>query len=98
MLTGIEIAGQQKETMSLDKLKKSCIGKMRTIMIGAISDIENIADVDYIEPEEYERIRKSILDRGNNLIRIFEEELKQYTILYKGNFYKLDNKLDNKGN
>lgn len=93
MLTGIQAEGQEKENMSLEKLKKSCIGKMRTIMIGAISDIENISSgQDYVEQEEYEHIRKSILDRGNNLIRIFEEELKQYTILYKGNFYKLDNK------
>lgn len=77
MLTKRDIEGKEKEDYSLAKLKQSCISKMRTIMIGAICDIE--------EKENFEEMRKSILDRGNNLIRLFEEELKNYTILHKSN-------------
>lgn len=85
MLKATQLEGKEKEVVSLEKLKKSCISKMRTIMIGAISDIEQISNIE-IEEEQFENIRKSILDRGNNLIRCFEEELKQYTIVHKSNF------------
>jgi hypothetical protein len=77
MLTGKNLDGQEKLDASTEKLRKSCISKMRTIMIGAISDIETDASFD--------ELRKSILDRGNDLIRAFEEELKQYNIEFKGN-------------
>lgn len=80
MLKGYTLTGLEKLEASKEKLVKSCISKMKTIMIGAIADIEGI------DNEEFERIRKNILDRGNNLIRAFEAELNQYDINYRGEF------------
>jgi hypothetical protein len=77
MLRKQEIEGKEKEDYSSNKLRQSCVSKMRTIMVGAICDIE--------EKENFDEMRKSILDRGNNLIRLLEEELKNYSIVYKSN-------------
>lgn len=68
----------EKQHKSKEKLRQSCISKMKTIMIGALSDIETK------DPDE---LRKSILDRGNSLIRSFEEELEKYDIMFRGEFY-----------
>lgn len=78
-MQGYKADFNEKQKLSEEKLRKSCITKMRTIMIGALSDIE--------EGKDYEELRKSILDRGNNLIRSLEDELKNYTIVYKGEFF-----------
>ena len=78
-MQGYKADFNEKQKLSEEKLRKSCITKMRTIMIGALSDIE--------EGKDYEELRKSILDRGNNLIRALEDELKNYTIVYKGEFF-----------
>ena len=78
-MQGYKADFNEKQKLSEEKLRKSCITKMRTIMIGSLSDIE--------EGKDYEELRKSILDRGNNLIRALEDELKNYTIVYKGEFF-----------
>ena len=78
-MQGYKADFNEKQKLSEEKLRKSCITKMRTIMIGSLSDIE--------EGKDYEELRKSILDRWNNLIRALEDELKNYTIVYKGEFF-----------
>lgn len=71
---------------SRDRLLSVCNTKIKTTMIGAISDIENmLSDVIQDQPELFEKLRSSILDRGNNQIRNLELEISDYNITYKHN-------------
>jgi hypothetical protein len=50
-------------------------------MIGAISDIESLfPDAVRDNPELFQELRSSILDRGNNQIRNLENDLHDYNI------------------
>jgi hypothetical protein len=65
-------------------LEESIISKIKTTMIGAIADIEEL-DMD---EDTFNAIRNSILDRGNNQIRLIKKELYDYKIVnvYRYNF------------
>jgi len=53
-------------------------------MIGAISDIESLfSDAVKDNPELFQELRSSILDRGNNQIRNLENDLYDYDINQK---------------
>ncbi len=53
-------------------------------MIGAISDIESLfPDAVKDNPELFQELRSSILDRGNNQIRNLENDLYDYDINQK---------------
>lgn len=71
---------------SKDKFLSICKTKIKTTMIGALADIENIL-VDIIDenPELFETLRASILDRGNNQIRNLEIAMSDYDVVYKKN-------------
>lgn len=64
----------------LDKAKK----KIVTTMIGALADVELIMG-DFLgsNPEVHEKLRSSILDRGNNQIRNLEIDFGGYEVNLK---------------
>lgn len=68
---------------SKDRLTGHIKKRISTTMIGALSDMEKYLG-DYLEnnPEIHEKIRSSILDRGNYQIRLLDLELSDYTIKY----------------
>jgi len=79
---------------SKERLKKICITKVRTTMIGALQSIEDhllsrVPKSGQLTNEEltlqrmYDEIRKEILDKGNNQIRHLEEEFNQYEVEWK---------------
>jgi hypothetical protein len=69
---------------SREKLFSLCSTKIRTTMIGAISDIESLfSDAVKDNPELFQELRSSILDRGNNQIRNLENDLYDYDINQK---------------
>jgi|SanBayMetagenome_1026888.scaffolds.fasta_scaffold02545_4 hypothetical protein len=69
---------------SREKLFSLCSTKIRTTMIGAISDIESLfPDAVKDNPELFQELRSSILDRGNNQIRNLENDLYDYDINQK---------------
>lgn len=67
-----------------EDLQKSIIKKIQTTMIGSIADIE---DLD-IDDDIFDEIRKSILDRGNDQIKMIIQDLKNYKVtrVYHYNF------------
>lgn len=67
-----------------EDLQKSIIKKIQTTMIGSIADIE---DLD-IDDDIFDEIRKSILDRGNDQIKMIIQDLKNYKVtrVYYYNF------------
>lgn len=68
----------------LEELENLIISRIKTTMIGAIADIE---DLD-IDDETFNEIRSKILDRGNSQIRSIQRELDNYRVtrVYKYNF------------
>lgn len=75
-----------KQKKSKDRFLSLCNTKIKTTMIGAISDIENmLSNFLEDEPELFERLRSSILDRGNAQIRSLEKDIADYDIGYKYN-------------
>lgn len=73
---------------SKERLKKICITKIRTTMIGALSIIEEKfnelkkidSDMDEFLSNLYQEMRQAILDKGNTQIRNIESEFEQYSI------------------
>lgn len=63
---------------SKERLKHFVFKKIDTTMIGALSDIEKYQE--NIDPNTYNNIRTSILDRGNREKRLFETELDKYDV------------------
>ena len=64
----------------LDKSKKKII----TTMIGALADLESMLAYELgANPELHEKLRSSILDRGNNQIRNLEIDFGAYEIQLK---------------
>lgn len=82
---------ENKKKNSKDKLVKFLESKIKTTMIGAISDIEKEM-VDFIETEEgsniFSIVRESILDRGNYQIRALKDEIDLYSIEFNGYLLK----------
>lgn len=68
----------------INELMDSIISKIKTTMIGAIADVENLD----IDEDTFNSIRNSILDRGNNQIRSIQKELGNYKVvkLYRYDF------------
>lgn len=87
---------KQYKDISNERLKKICITKIRTTMIGALDIVEKKLKHLW-EPENdekptreqlilsqiYQDIRKDILDKGNHQIRNLEEEFLHYEIDWK---------------
>ena len=77
----------RKRNTSKARLSSLIESKIKTTMIGAISDIEKMMG-DFIKTEDGERIftelRESILDRGNYQIRSMKDELESYEIVFNG--------------
>lgn len=68
---------------SRDKLEKFCESKIKTTMIGAISQLEKEFSRELADPEfaaRFNRIREGILDQGNNQIRSLKAELVKYEV------------------
>lgn len=55
--------------------------RIMTTMIGALASLEEFKDI--FEEEEYEELRKEILDKGNFQIRELERDLDGFDIKYK---------------
>jgi hypothetical protein len=79
---------------SRERLKKICITKVRTTMIGALESIEKRfnqyksnnnkpTNEELILEKLFNEIRTEILDRGNQQIRNLEAEFEQYIIEWK---------------
>jgi hypothetical protein len=79
---------QQKRVRDLNKLLALIESKIKTTMIGAISDVEK-ALPEIIGSETFNRIRQEILDRGNDQIRIIKSELANYNIEFLGYTFKV---------
>lgn len=90
------LAEQQKrfKEESKERLKKICITKVKTTMIGALESIEKRLQKFYkpdgkptneqlILQKIFEEIRNEILDRGNQQIRNLEAEFDYYDIEWK---------------
>ena len=78
---------EQKRLKDLNKLTNLIESKIKTTMIGAISDIEkNLPEI--IGTEAFGVIRQDILDRGNDQIRIIKSELAHYNIEFLGYTFK----------
>ncbi len=82
---------KQYRLESKERLKKSCITKVRTTMIGALQSIEDnisklipksgsLTNEQLMLQKIYESIRKEILDKGNQQIRNLEEDFSQYEV------------------
>lgn len=76
---------ENKKHQSKTKLTNACISKIKTTMVGAISDIEKHMG-DIIKTDEgaqiFDLVRSSILDRGNNQIRALEQEIASYEVTF----------------
>lgn len=79
---------------SKERLKKICLTKVRTTMIGALDSIEKKFEEYYTNDSKpsneeliltkiFEELRTEILDKGNQQIRNLETEFEQYTIEWK---------------
>jgi hypothetical protein len=78
---------------SKERLKKICITKIKTTMIGAVDSIQKKFEQFYTNSrptnEElilkrlFDEIRTEILDKGNQQIRNIETEFEQYIIEWK---------------
>lgn len=82
---------EYKKSQAKTKLINACISKVKTTMIGAISDIEkNLGNFINTDKgyELFNVIRSSILDRGNDQIRSLEQELQAYDISYNSYLLK----------
>lgn len=76
-----------KKKNSKDRLLKFLESKIKTTMIGAISDIEkNMGDL--VDTEKFALVRESILDRGNYQIRALKDEIDLYNIEFNGYLLK----------
>jgi hypothetical protein len=78
---------QQKRVRDLNKLSSYLESKIKTTMIGAISDIEK-ALPEIVGSETFNKIRQDILDRGNDQIRLLKSELSNYNIEFLGYTFK----------
>lgn len=82
---------ENKKRSSKDRLIKFLESKIKTTMIGAISDIEKEMG-DYINTKDgaevFASIRESILDRGNYQIRDLKDEIDLYNIEFNGYLLK----------
>lgn len=90
-----EIKQKQYEEDSKDRLTKIGSKQIRTTMIGALAAIEkkfghlwNHLGVPETEEEKqyklvYDELRKDILDKGNQQIHNFTQEINQYQIVWK---------------
>ena len=80
------------EKQSKDRLKKIAENKLRTVMIGSLSVIEDSLDLSDINVRNiYENvIRPQILDLGNNQIRNMRTEIDMYTISWNKYQYKFE--------
>lgn len=91
----LEIEKEKKyKEDSRERLKKICITKIRTTMIGALESIEKRikqfaenngkkTNEQLILEKLYDEMRNEILDRGNQQIRNLEAEFEQYEINWK---------------
>lgn len=78
---------EQKRLKDLNKITNLIESKIKTTMIGAISDIEkNLPEL--VGTEAFAIIRQDILDRGNDQIRIIKSELAHYNIEFLGYTFK----------
>jgi ribosome maturation protein Sdo1 len=55
--------------------------RIMTTMIGALASIEEFKDI--FEGDEYEELRKDILDKGHFQIRELEKDIDNFEIKYK---------------
>jgi hypothetical protein len=70
-----------KLRQSRQRLFSLCSTKIKTTMIGAISDIESIfPEIVSKYPELFQELRASILDRGNNQIRNLQNDINDYNV------------------
>jgi transcription termination factor Rho len=86
---------KQYEEDSKGRLLKIGSKQIRTTMIGALDIIEKNfgflwnhngqpqTDEQLLFKEKYEEVRKSILDKGNQQIHNFSQEIQQYQIIWK---------------
>lgn len=79
---------QQKRVRDFNKLVSLIESKIKTTMIGAISDVEK-ALPEIVGSETFSKIRQEILDRGNDQIRIIKSELANYNIEFLGYTFKV---------
>lgn len=90
-----EQRAKKYEEDSKDRLLKIGSKQIRTTMIGALAAIEKVFgplwnhggsprnEVEAAYREAYEQLRKDILDKGNQQIHNFTQELSQYQVVWK---------------
>lgn len=82
---------ENRKKNSKDRFLRFIESKIKTTMIGAISDIEKTMG-DFINTKEgselFSKIRESILDRGNYQIRDLKDESDLYNIEFNGYLLK----------
>lgn len=82
---------ENRKKNSKDRFLRFIESKIKTTMIGAISDIEKTMG-DFINTKEgselFSKIRESILDRGNYQIRDLKDEADLYNIEFNGYLLK----------
>lgn len=77
------IREEHKKNASKERLNKIAQQKIRTTMIGAIATLEKyLPSLKEDNSELFYKIREEILDKGNNQIRNFQNELQQYDIIW----------------
>lgn len=94
----------RKKQYERDKLQAELAAKMKTIMIGAISSVEEklgdlwgfgkkrpLTQSEQEFSDLFQELRKDILDKGNTQIRNTKQLLEQYNIEYEG--YSLEIRL-----
>ncbi len=94
----------KKKQYQRDKLQLELAAKMKTIMIGAISSIEERFGILWAFGQKrpltrseqefsdlFQELRKDVLDKGNTQIRNTKQLLEQYNIEYEG--YSLELRL-----
>lgn len=75
---------QEYLKQSREVLRKMCTAKIRTTMIGSLDCIERTFGAQIESNDEirnlYEGLRKDILDKGNDQIRLLESELERFEV------------------
>lgn len=98
-----ELNKKNYQVDSKERLKKIVATKMRTVMIGALSAIEEhlgflwghnseeeLTDGQAYVAELYQLLRSQILDNGNTQIRNAQTEIDMYTVEWNRYTYQFD--------
>lgn len=71
--------------IDLDKFIKGIIYRdIKKLYLSFLYNLEDLKSEDKITDEEFQRMRKRILDYGNNCYRNIEEELNNFDFKLKG--------------